>query len=87
VNASENPSSAMLTQSPVTTPRSPVNPMQPTTASCYSCHSHNAMLSHALTNTTQLGESCSVCHSASAEFSATKLHADEVIVSPDQATK
>jgi OmcA/MtrC family decaheme c-type cytochrome len=87
VNGSENPEASMLSQSPVNTPRHPINPMPPITASCYGCHATNAMLSHAQANTTSLGESCSVCHGSRGEFSATRVHADEVVVSRDQATR
>jgi len=42
---------------------------------CSTCHVSAAAASHALANTTQLGESCAVCHGASAEFSVNKVHA------------
>jgi OmcA/MtrC family decaheme c-type cytochrome len=87
VSGAENPTAQLAARSPVNTPRHPVNPMPPITAACYSCHQNNPTLSHALANTNQFGESCSVCHGPNAEFSATKVHADEVTVSPDQATK
>jgi OmcA/MtrC family decaheme c-type cytochrome len=83
----ENPSRAQLTESPVVTPRSPMNPMPPTTAACYSCHQDNVTLSHAAANTTQFGEACAACHSATAEFSATRVHANEAVVSRDQASR
>jgi OmcA/MtrC family decaheme c-type cytochrome len=84
---SENPSLSMLTRSAINAPRHAINPMPSTTASCYPCHTNNAMLSHAQANTTALGESCNVCHGTQAEFSATRVHADEVVVSRDQASK
>ena len=86
-NGSENPSDAQLTESPVKTPQYAINPMQPTTTACFGCHDSKTMLSHALTNTTQLGESCSVCHSSGAEFAATKMHLDAVSVDPGQSKK
>lgn len=86
-NGSENPSTRMLSQSPVTAPRYPVNPLPPITAACYGCHADNAMLSHARANTTDLGESCSVCHASASEFAATRMHAGEVTVNRDQAGK
>ena len=86
-NGSENPSDAQLNESPVATPQYPLNPMQPTTTACYGCHDAKSMLSHALTNTTQLGESCSVCHSTSADFSPTKVHIGSAAVDPNQAKK
>jgi OmcA/MtrC family decaheme c-type cytochrome len=59
----------------VTNPRGLINPTPPITAACGSCHTGVAAWSHALANTTQLGESCSACHGASREFSVDKSHA------------
>ena len=56
-------------------PREFINPMLPSTAACLSCHSSQEAASHALVNTSTLGESCSVCHGPSAEFSIDKSHA------------
>jgi len=57
-------------------PRDYINPtMQPTTAACLACHGSQEVASHALINTSILGESCSVCHGPSAEFSVDKVHA------------
>src|SRR5205085_3319090 len=50
----ENPSSMQSTESMVATPQYPINPMMPTTNAFYGCHDSNAMLSHAMTNTTAL---------------------------------
>lgn len=86
-NGSENPTAALAGRQAVTAPRYPMNPLPPTTAACYGCHANNVTLSHAASNTNQFGESCSACHGASAEFSATKSHAGEIIVSPDQRSK
>jgi OmcA/MtrC family decaheme c-type cytochrome len=60
---------------PTVAPRDFINPMQPTTAACLSCHSSQEAASHALVNTSTLGESCTVCHGQSAEFSVDKAHA------------
>ncbi len=49
--------------------------IQPEAAACTSCHSSIAAKSHALANTTSLGESCQACHSASSEFSVDRAHA------------
>ena len=87
VNGSENPSDAQLTEAAVKTPQYPLATMPATTAACYACHATNSMLSHALANTTQLGESCSTCHSSTAQFSATQMHADSTTVDPGQAKK
>jgi OmcA/MtrC family decaheme c-type cytochrome len=60
---------------PVTDPQGPLNPVQPVTSACTGCHVDIATASHALTNTNQLGESCSVCHGAGADFAVDKEHA------------
>jgi len=52
-----------------------VNPTGPITAACTSCHTSVAVASHALANTTRLGESCDACHSTSNEFGVPKVHA------------
>jgi OmcA/MtrC family decaheme c-type cytochrome len=57
-------------------PRDYINPtMQPATAACLACHGSQEAASHALINTSTLGESCSVCHGPNAEFSIDKVHA------------
>lgn len=61
----------------VANPKGFLNPAPPTTAACTSCHDSMAAASHALGNTTALGESCAVCHSPSAEFSVNKVHTPE----------
>ena len=60
---------------PVVTPRDYLNPTQPETAACLACHTEKAVASHALANTTTLGESCDVCHGTDGEFSVDKVHA------------
>jgi OmcA/MtrC family decaheme c-type cytochrome len=60
---------------PVTDPQGPLNPVLPVTSACTGCHLELPTASHALANTTQLGESCTVCHSSSAAFSVGKSHA------------
>jgi cytochrome c5 len=56
-------------------PRDFINPMQPAAAACLSCHSSQEAASHALVNTSTLGESCTVCHGTDAQFSVDKSHA------------
>ena len=51
------------------------SPMGPATAACLSCHVSVEAASHALLNTSSLGESCSVCHGSSSDFSVSKVHA------------
>ena len=46
----------------------------PISAACQGCHDDVATASHALANTTVLGESCAACHSASEEFSVDRVH-------------
>jgi OmcA/MtrC family decaheme c-type cytochrome len=46
----------------------------PISAACQGCHDDIATASHALANTTVLGESCAACHSATEEFSVDRVH-------------
>lgn len=74
VNGSEQlPLSAQLL--PVADPSGPLNPMGAVTAACTGCHTTLAAASHALANTTQLGESCAACHGPDADFSVNRAHA------------
>ncbi len=56
-------------------PQGPINPIQAIASACTGCHVDIATASHALSNTTSLGESCTVCHSAGAQFSVGQVHA------------
>lgn len=87
VSGGENPGDIQSTESAVQTPQYPINPMQPTTTACYGCHDSKAMLSHAFTNSNQLGESCSICHGTDDQFAATMVHAGASSVDPGQAKK
>jgi OmcA/MtrC family decaheme c-type cytochrome len=60
---------------PVTDPRGLLNPVGPETAACTGCHTAVYAASHALANTTQLGESCAACHGPQAQFSVNRSHA------------
>ncbi len=60
---------------PVVSPRGYTNPTPPTTAACLACHTDRSAASHALGNTTSLGEACPVCHGPDAQFSIDKVHA------------
>jgi OmcA/MtrC family decaheme c-type cytochrome len=74
VNGSEQlPLSAKLL--PVMDPRGPVPSVGPTASACTGCHTDISVASHALANTTALGESCDVCHGPDAEFSVSRVHA------------
>jgi len=46
----------------------------PISAACQGCHDDVGTASHALANTTVLGESCTACHSATEEFSVDRVH-------------
>ncbi len=46
----------------------------PISAACQGCHDDIATASHALANTTVLGESCAACHSATEQFSVDRVH-------------
>ena len=59
----------------VNNPRGLLNPMGPATAACLGCHTSVNAASHALANTTRLGESCAACHSTGNEFGVPKVHA------------
>ena len=47
----------------------------PISAACQGCHDDKSTASHALINTSALGESCVTCHGQNADFSADKVHA------------
>ena len=59
----------------LTNPRAFINPSPPTTAACTACHTSQPSSSHALSNTTSLGEACSVCHGVGSSFSVDQVHA------------
>jgi len=46
----------------------------PISAACQGCHDDLPTASHALANTTVLGESCAACHSAGEQFSVDRVH-------------
>ena len=45
-------------------PQGYINPSPAVTTACTGCHADEATSSHALANTTSLGESCNVCHTS-----------------------
>jgi OmcA/MtrC family decaheme c-type cytochrome len=59
---------------PVSDPNGPMKSMPPSTAACLSCHDKVEAASHAMANTTALGESCATCHGPSGDFSVSKVH-------------
>ncbi|MEW5976125.1 MAG: OmcA/MtrC family decaheme c-type cytochrome [Acidobacteriota bacterium] len=60
---------------PSLAPRDFLNPMAPVTAACLSCHTSQEAASHALLNTSTLGEACRVCHGPTSQVSVDKAHA------------
>jgi OmcA/MtrC family decaheme c-type cytochrome len=60
---------------PVVDPQGPINPVMPVTSACTGCHLATPTASHALANTTPLGESCVVCHGSGSTFAVDKVHA------------
>ena len=59
----------------VVDPQGPINPIQPVASACTGCHVDLPTASHALANTTPLGESCAVCHKSGAAFAVDRVHA------------
>jgi OmcA/MtrC family decaheme c-type cytochrome len=60
---------------PVVDPQGPTHPAQAIASACSGCHVDLASASHFLANTTVLGESCTVCHSASGILPVGQVHA------------
>jgi OmcA/MtrC family decaheme c-type cytochrome len=58
-----------------TDPRGWLNPVKPTTAACTGCHVTVEAASHALANTSALGESCAACHGEGKDFAVSAVHA------------
>ena len=56
-------------------PRGYISPAGAVTTACTSCHTSIEAASHADINTGRLGESCTVCHGGTADFSVDKVHA------------
>jgi OmcA/MtrC family decaheme c-type cytochrome len=77
VNNSEIPP-LRETAANLTDPRGWFQPYGPVTAACLSCHTDRTAASHALVNTSTLGESCSACHAQGYEFDVRRVHAFEV---------
>jgi OmcA/MtrC family decaheme c-type cytochrome len=63
-------------KNPVQNPQGLLNPTPATTAACIACHVLTDALAHAQSQTdARFGESCTVCHGASAQFSVGQMHA------------
>ncbi len=61
-------------KAPVASPGGFTQTTPPIAAACQGCHDDIATASHALANTTILGESCAACHSANGAFSVDSVH-------------
>jgi OmcA/MtrC family decaheme c-type cytochrome len=73
VNSSEQ--NLPLGLNPTVTPQGLINPAPAITAACTGCHADQATAAHAMANTDSLGESCTVCHSSTGQFSVASVHA------------
>jgi OmcA/MtrC family decaheme c-type cytochrome len=60
---------------PVQSPGGFTPTTQPISAACQGCHDDKATASHALSNTSTLGEACVTCHGVNAQFSVDTVHA------------
>lgn len=56
-------------------PQGFINPVKPNSSTCIGCHVTADASSHALANTTLIGESCVVCHGTGSAFAVGKMHA------------
>lgn len=72
VNGSQSTPAAI---NDVLDPQGFINPVKPNSSACIGCHVTQPASSHALANTTTLGESCTVCHGPDRAFSVDKMHA------------
>jgi len=59
-----------LGKNAVVDPQGPINPDPAITAACTGCHATISTASHALANTTSLGESCVACHGSTIDYSS-----------------
>lgn len=59
----------------VITPLDYFSPMGPETAACLSCHDGQAAASHALSNSSSIGEACAACHGSGKTYDVQKVHA------------
>ena len=62
-----------LGKNAVTDQQGPINPDPAITAACTGCHAAISTASHAMANTTSLGESCIACHGSSADYNSLGL--------------
>jgi OmcA/MtrC family decaheme c-type cytochrome len=76
VNSTEqNDLSLMGNLNQVVDPQGWINPVSPISSACSGCHVSKPEAAHFLANTDSLGESCTVCHAAGAQFAVDAVHA------------
>jgi OmcA/MtrC family decaheme c-type cytochrome len=75
VNSTEQNDLTLTGLNQVTDPQGPINPVGPFTSACTGCHVDLPSASHALSNTTVLGEACAVCHTSGAVEAVDQAHA------------
>lgn len=73
VNSSEQ--NLPIGKNAVMDPQGWINPNQAVSSACSGCHTSEAEASHFAANTDSLGESCTVCHAAGAQFAVDAVHA------------
>jgi OmcA/MtrC family decaheme c-type cytochrome len=73
VNGSET--NLPLGLNPTIDPQGPINPDPAITAACTGCHADKPSAAHAQSLTDSLGESCTVCHNSTSQFSVSSVHA------------
>jgi OmcA/MtrC family decaheme c-type cytochrome len=75
VNSSEqNDLPLMGNLNQVTDPQGWINPVSPISSACSGCHVSKPEAAHFLANSDSLGESCTVCHAAGAQFAVDAVH-------------
>ena len=60
---------------PMVDPQGWINPVQAIAGACGGCHTSEPESSHFLSNTSTLGEACTVCHSSGAAYAVDQVHA------------
>lgn len=75
VNSTEQNDLTLTGLNMVTDPQGPISPVGPFTSACTGCHVDLPTASHALSNTTVLGEACNVCHGSGAVEAVDAVHA------------
>jgi OmcA/MtrC family decaheme c-type cytochrome len=73
INGSEQ--NLPLGKNQVVDPQGWINPDQPIAGACSGCHTSGPEASHFLSNTTSLGEACTVCHSSGGVEAVDQVHA------------